>query len=171
MSVRYRLQQFWHVVRLRDRALPAKFRADVMATLSESEAALFFQQAPADQWHSHRVWQRLKDAGYTEGPLLAAALLHDVGKSRVSMTQYDRVAPVLLKALSLEAASQLGVGEPAGWRRPFVIRRRHADWGAELARRAGSDPETVRLIRQHQESDVDKDDHLLQALQRADGDS
>ena len=65
-------------------------------------------------------------------------------------------------------------GSPDGWRRPFVVQAKHADWGAEMAEAAMSSETTVILIRRHQDipekvAGIEREDRLLRMLQWADG--
>lgn len=170
MGLAYRLRQFWRLVQ--DEPFPAEDWPTVQEILSPAELALFRRQTTADQVHALRVLHTLKDAGAAEPHLLAAALLHDVGKCRVSITLWDRVVGAIVENLFPRLAERWGKGEPTFWKRPYVIRRQHAAWGAQMARAAGSEPLTVRLIDHHQHPlDSVTDDNerrLLQQLQWAD---
>ena len=77
---------------------------------------------------------------------------------------------VLGKKLFPRLISRLGRGTPQSFRRPFVVAERHADWGADLAARAGASTMTVNLIRRHQDFPTNGDPLLL-ALQAADGEN
>ncbi|HZD11400.1 MAG TPA: HD domain-containing protein [Candidatus Binatia bacterium] len=173
MGLTYRLRQFWQL--LAAQPLPADAWFEIEATLNAGELDLFRRLAPADRAHSFRVLHTLQEAGDTDPQLLAAALLHDVGKCHLPPTLWDRVAGAIGEHLLPTKARAWGLGSPSRWRRPFVIREQHAAWGAEMARLAGSHPVTVRLIRHHQDplpavSDAQTRD-LLQRLQWADGQS
>lgn len=149
MSIAYRARQFWRL--LRPQPLPDEGWSTIETILSPSELALFRWQQAGDRAHAYRVMQTLLDAGDTDRRLLAAALLHDVGKCQMQITLLDRVVGVLGERLFPEHASRWGNTAGRGWRRPFVIREQHARWGARLANQAGSAVVTVRLIRHHQE--------------------
>lgn len=120
--------------------------------LSEREWALFRRYSLEDQWHSYRVFCTLQAAGHTQPELLAAALLHDVGKTRLPLSGWERSLIVLAQFLLPAQAATWGKGQPHGWRRPFVVRTRHPAWGADMARAAGSHPLTVSLIYYHQDA-------------------
>ena len=70
--------------------------------------------------------------------LLAAALLHDVGKIKYYPGLWERVFTVLVEYGAPSLAQRMAQGSAKGLRRGFVVRRFHADWGADLARKAGA---------------------------------
>jgi hypothetical protein len=126
---------------------------------------------PSEQTHAHQMLERLRAAGQTDPDLLAAALLHDVGKVLVPLSLPDRVIIVLGKRFFRERARRWSEGTPSRLRRPFVVAAHHPEWGADLAEQAGASPRTIELIRHHQDipsSDDPLDDPLLVALQAAD---
>ena len=170
MGVFYRLGQFWRIVT----AVPLSplARQEVRATLSDAEYALFGRYALSDQWHSYRVYRMLCEAGYTHPDLLTAALLHDVGKTRVSLTVWHRTWIVLGQLFWPSKLATWGEGEARGWKRPFVVKAQHPEWGAEMAAAVGSRALAVALIRQHQDRVPETADteiaHLLRPLQWAD---
>ena len=149
MGIVYRVYQFWRL--LKAEPFPQEALPVVAAVLSPAELALFRQQVATDQTHGLRVLQTLQAAGETDPDLLAAALLHDVGKCRLSPTIWDRVAGAFGEKFFPQRAALWAKGKPNLFRRPFTIRFQHAAWGAEMAQRAGSRPRTVRLIRYHQD--------------------
>lgn len=170
MSIVYRVRQFWRL--LRAGLLPDEAWRIVEEILSPGELALFRRQSAGDCAHGFRVMKTLRDAGETNRCLLAAALLHDVGKSQLDTTTLDRVVGALGERLFPRRATQWGMASGHDWRRPFVIRKKHAWWGADLANSAGSETMTVTLIRHHQEAPEtmsdDKARRLLAKLQWAD---
>lgn len=128
--------------------------------------ALFNAMPRAEQLHGIEVCQALEARGYQDLNLLAAALLHDVGKTLLAPRLWERIWVVLIEHAMPRLAARLGAGMPRGLRRGFVVRRRHASWGAELAAEAGASARTVALIRLHH-SDAGEDAELA-ALQIAD---
>lgn len=149
----------------------------VWAQLRELTAgrALFelFKTMPLpEQHHGIRVCQALRAAGFDAPELLAAALLHDVGKRVAPLSLWERVVVVLVEQIAPVLAARWGrcpPGAPAAvarWRRGFMVRRCHAQWGAELAAAAGAPARTVALIRRHDTPELD--DPWLIALQAAD---
>lgn len=162
MAATYRLRQLWRNVTagvLDDRA-----RQRVSGVLGNGEQQLFDSFDDADQKHSYRVLMTLEEAGYTQPDLLKAALLHDVGKTRLPLTNWDRSVAVALEAIWPGRIDAWGDGSPDGWKRPFVVRKQHARWGAEMAEAAGSSPNTVALIRYHQDDASTIVDNELRSL-------
>ena len=144
----YRTRQFWQALWW----APAREDLDrLQSLLSPGMMALFHQLQPGEQAHSLLVWRRLVDQGERDPDLLAAALLHDAGKSRVPLQVWERVLIVLLKAFFPGLAEHWGAGAAKGWRRALVVAAQHPAWGAEMARRAGASARTQELIRRHQE--------------------
>ncbi len=147
----------------------------IFPPLTSAQLTLFRRMQSSEQAHAYWVFRRLNASGQTDRDLLAAALLHDVGKILYPLSIFDRAIIVLGKRLFPKAARRWGGGTPRGLRRPFVVAENHAAWGADLAAQAGASPRTVELIRRHQDSsmpDVDSpSEHLLAVLQAADNES
>ncbi len=167
-SIRYRVGQFL-------RALTARVSEEeverAIRILTPEAQALFRSQATQDQRHALEVHHALRQAGHTNSQLLAAALLHDAGKSAVRFPAWQRGAIVLLNRFAPRLLARLSRGEPQGWRRPFVVHALHPEAGARWAQEAGCSPLTVALIRRHQDrlaSCQNEEDQLLAALQAAD---
>jgi len=160
----YRTRQFWNAL------LSPRKRVEtevLLPHLSPSQIVLFRRMQPSEQAHAYQVFERLKAAGQTEPDLLAAALLHDVGKILVPLSLPDRVVIVLGKRLFRRRARRWGEGTLSRLRRPFVVASHHPGWGADLAKQAGASSRTVDLIRHHQDISS-ADNPLLAALQAAD---
>ena len=136
-------------------------------------AELFRRMSPADQLHGIRVLQDLIKLGEQDPDLLAAGLLHDVGKSRVPLRLWERVSIVLATALIPDLVKRWGQGKPEAWRRSFVVATQHSSWGAEMVEEAGGTPTLVTLIRHHQHpippGSQRITDQLLHRLQQVDG--
>jgi hypothetical protein len=143
--------------------------------------ALFCSMQASEQAHALRVMGQLRSDRLEHPDLLAAALLHDVGKICYPLHVWERVIIVLVRALFPSKARQWGKGEisvdprryPA-WRRPFVVAEQHPAWGADLALKAGASSLAAALIRRHQNLFTSKvvnlEDQLLLQLQAADND-
>ncbi len=173
---RYRLAQF--VRHLWPGPLTAAERAEVQGVLAPPLAALFWRMTRAEQAHSLHVLRALArpDAGWPQPPeLFQAALLHDVGKTCAPLSLPGRAAVVLARRALPGLAQRWEQARASGWRRPFVTAARHAEWGADLAARAGAAPLVVALIRRHQapapRPPGTAEDELLYALQLADDDN
>jgi hypothetical protein len=166
----YRVRQF-------ARALLARVSLDDLREadqiLPPDAQKLFRRMSVSDQHHSLNVMRTLRRQGHTEPDVLAAALLHDVGKSAVWIPPWHRAIVVLTQRFAPTVLAWLTRGEPRGWRRPFVVHRQHTEIGAEWAAQAGCSTLTVLLIRQHQEPlhriPQNEQERLLVALQHADG--
>jgi len=148
MGLLYRTRQFWF-------ALTARPHTNDLAQaghfLSPQLLELFLQMQPGEQAHSLAVFRQLQDQGETDRDLLAAALLHDVGKSRCQLRLWERVFIVLLRAMLPRHARRWGRAEPRGWRRALVVAQQHPRWGAQMAQQFGASARTIQLIRRHQD--------------------
>lgn len=168
----YRVRQFWRAWRARPSAENLEHACRL---LSPAEYALFLRLQPGEQAHSLRVLVQLEQHGEADPNLLAAALLHDVGKIRYPLHLWERVLIVLAHLLLPEHSRRWGqnlANVKPGWRKAFLVAEQHPTWGAELAAQAGSSERTVALIRRHQQP-VDSpnpqgDDLLLTKLQAVD---
>jgi predicted HD phosphohydrolase len=170
MKMSYRLWQFWR--NLTAKPLSAEALREITAVLTPTELALYQQYSSADQQHSYAVFCALKRAGHIQANLLAAALLHDVGKVRYPLSVWERSLVVGAMAILMpRRVKSWEQKEAVGWQRPFVIKAQHPQWGAQLAEQAGSHPLTIALIRRHQDKMgeiITEEDRLLQHLQWAD---
>ena len=170
MGAIYRVRQFLRAAGTRVR--PAAVDEDLLnQVLPPRAVALFLAMPGYDRQHALAVFQALRAAGHDEPDLLAAALLHDVGKSGSGVARiriWHRVATVLLRALWPGAVERIGQDRPGSWRRSFFVQQHHAVLGAELAREACCSPGAVELIRRHEDACAGSDDALLAALQAAD---
>jgi hypothetical protein len=166
LGVYYRASQFWQALT----ANPATEDLDrASQVLSPKLMALFLNQTASIQVHSLNVFSQLWDHGERSPDVLSAALLHDVGKSCYPLRIWERVVVVIGQALAQRQADLWGQAKPRGWKRPFVVARKHAAWGAEMVAAGGASPLTVALIRRHHDPGTDglatSEDHLLKQLQ------
>ena len=165
----YRASQFIHA--LLDN--PAADAAGLAAThLPPALRPLFQSMRRAEQAHSLAVLRALRRQGHADPDLMAAALLHDVGKTRVPLRLFDHVLVVLGHSLLPAAARTWSTRAPSGWRRPWVAAAQHANWGAEMVSHAGGSARLQAMIRRHHETPLSRTteiDGLLAALQAADG--
>ena len=163
MDILYRLGQLWHNMTAQPLSQPEL--KEITNNLTHQELSLFRQMSQSDQQHAYRVFRLLRDSGQVDVDLLAAALLHDVGKVRGDLSAWDRSIVVLGETFAPQRAKQWGNGDESGWERAFVVREQHAAWGAALAKNVGSRPGVVDLIKRHQDplpvDDRRKDERLM----------
>lgn len=168
-AARYRVEQFLRALTAR---VPAEEAERAMRVLTPEARTLFRRQAIQDQRHALAVYHALRRSGHSNPQLLAAALLHDVGKATARLPVWQRAVIVLLDRFAPRLLARLSQGQPWGWRRPFVIHARHAEVGARWGWEVGCSPLTVALIRRHHDrlgKCTAEEDRLLAALQAADG--
>jgi hypothetical protein len=168
MPAIYRVRQF---VRAAGAWLQAEDDETVRRILPPAGVGLFRGMPGYDRRHALGVLRELQEGGQTDQDLLAAALLHDVGKTAERsgrLRLWHRVAVVLLRALSPGSIERIGRDGQGSWRQPFYTQQHHGFIGAELAQQAGCSSRTVELIRLHEDSASESGDVLLAALQAAD---
>jgi hypothetical protein len=122
----------------------------VASVLSDRELVLWRRMSRADRRHAAGVAHRVGRALGHEAvpPVLAAALLHDVGKVSAGLGTYGRVVATLAGAAAghkMADAWTLG----RGFTRRVGLYLRHPALGADLLSMAGSDPLTVTWAREH----------------------
>ena len=146
----YRIKQFFRAL------LPVVHSADLQTwtrILSPEGQALFLKQSRAEQSHALAVAKSLEvQAPFLSGSdyrdLISAALLHDCGKSLVTVRLWQRVFIVLIQPLpqglrkSLEKNSVILAT-------PLTLASEHASWGSDLAHSHGLNPRVCQLIREH----------------------
>ena len=141
--------------------------------LLPGEHELWRRMSGPDRRHAIGVAERVERALGHEAtrPVLAAALLHDVGKIESRLGTYGRVVATM-------SAKVAGVGMADTWRNQRGFARRvglylhHDQLGGDLLELAGSDPLTVAWTREHHrpESEWTVDRTLGAALKAADDD-
>lgn len=138
--------------------LTVEERAEVAALLPPAAFSLFVSMSPADQRHSLRVYRGLRARGLDERDILAAALLHDVGKAGGRVPFWTRPVIVIVKRCAPRLLTRLTVYPveasylPA-WRRALSYAWWHAEVGADLAVHADLSERTVHYIRMHHRPD------------------
>ncbi len=166
-TIRYRVGQFLRAVTARRSLSQESDKIEQMLdVLPPAGRELFYRQAPQDQRHALDVSEALQRAGYTSPDLMAAALLHDVGKAAAQLPAWMRGVFVLSEQLAPEM-----LGDQLQAHEPFDAYVEHAEIGADWAEEAGCSPLTVDLIRRHQEDLINphgEEERLLAALQAAD---
>lgn len=166
-SASYRSGQFFRGFRW---ALTPEEVRTVCALLSEDERLLFTAMQGRDRRHSMDMvhWLERHAPGDTRPSydLLTAALLHDVGKG--SLIVWDRVAFVLLGALSGRLRGGLAREDGRRWQRALWRLEYHAPLGAEKLALAGSRPRVIELVSRHKDASPAGDEELAW-LMAADG--
>ncbi|HKZ69783.1 MAG TPA: HDIG domain-containing protein [Anaerolineales bacterium] len=168
-GARYRLWQFWRLISKR---ISPDELAEVRGWLTPALFDVFCKLNPAERHHAYCVRQTLAAQGQADPDLLTAALLHDVGKSRMPLAVWEKVTIVLGNRFARPTVTAWGndTGPATWWRRPFVNYHQHPGWGAEMIEAGGGNPRVVELVRRHQDK-VAPDDPIykfLSALQSAD---
>ena len=141
--------------------------------LLPGEADLWRRMSGPDRRHAAGVAREVQRAlGHeAERPVLAAALLHDVGKVESGLRTYGRVVATL-------SAKLAGADMAHTWQRQKGFARRvglyllHPEIGGDLLELAGSDPMTVAWTREHHQprESWTVPPHLADALKAADDD-
>lgn len=118
--------------------------------LLAAEVALWSAMPGPDRRHSAVVARRVAATlgPAATRPVLAAALLHDVGKTRVGLRTPGRVVATLAMLL-LGRARVAEWSAARGYRGRIGRYARHDQLGAALLAEAGSDPLTVAWAREH----------------------
>jgi hypothetical protein len=118
--------------------------------LTDAECRLWERMSNPDRRHACGVARRVERALGNEAtdPVLAAALLHDVGKSVSGLRTYGRVVATLsAKAAGREMAEAWT--QTRGFTRRVGLYLEHPRLGGDLLALAGSDPLTESWARQH----------------------
>ena len=114
---------------------------------------LFLKQSRSEQRHALDVAQSIMKEQTTLSVsnyqnLLAAALLHDCGKSKVCNRLWHRVFIVLMQKMPQSIRSRLERSHTV-FAAPLKTASQHAIWGCNLARGAGLNPVICLLIYEH----------------------
>ena len=161
----YRLHQFLQAI---SPHLDSSEISWALDHLPPEASSLFLRQSKSEQRHALDVAQSLmseKNALTVSNfqNLLVAALLHDCGKSMVSIHLWHRVFIVLMQKMPHSLWSRLERSASI-FAAPLKTASQHALWGANLAKRAGLDPEICLLIHDHHSPNTE----LGRLLKRAD---
>lgn len=121
--------------------------------LTAAEARVYLSMDPRDREHACRVARNLqRDFPRASPELLAAALLHDCGKS---LRPYRLAERVLVGVVPTRLARLLPTFGPLG------IRAFHPELGAELLAHAGARLRVAQLVARHHASVGDPEAALL----------
>jgi hypothetical protein len=118
--------------------------------LSPAEHRLWRLMTNADRRHAAAVGRRTEAllGEAATRPVLAAALLHDIGKTSARLGTYGRVIATVAGAATRHRYVDLWIAGQ-GMTRRVGLYLRHADLGAEMLALAGSDPLTIAWTAQH----------------------
>ena len=132
---------------LSPRPLSPADRAWVHDTLGAGERKLWDRMPRADRKHAAGVARDVDDRlDHATPAVLAAALLHDVGKIEAGLGTFGRVlATVVAGVVGRERATAWSVGR----RGRIGSYLRHPEIGATLLEAHGADPLTVRWAAEH----------------------
>lgn len=154
----YRASQFFRGFRTTFE--PAELRA-VAAFLTPEERALFASMEARDQRHSlnmlHWLEAHAPDDARPSFDLLAAVLLHDVGKG--PLVVWDRVAFVLLGAAPM-LRRRLGSERGRRWQRAQWHLEHHARLGATRLTAVGTRARVIELVARHKDARAGGDEEL-----------
>jgi hypothetical protein len=150
---------------------PPADEAWALASLLPGERALWWRMSGADRRHAVGVARHavalLSAGGPARREVVAAALLHDVGKVEAGLGTFARVA---VTAGAIAVGRERLVAPPA----PAPVRRylAHDTIGAALLRDAGSDPLTAAWAGEHHLPPArwSVERSVAEALKTADGD-
>lgn len=123
--------------------------------LLPAERELWHRMSGADRRHAIAVAREslrlLDDAGVSPSrDVVAAALLHDVGKIEAQLGTFARVAvTVAALAVGRGRLARRSGGRTTGWRARARLYVTHDRVGSELLRSAGSEPFTIAWTEQH----------------------
>ncbi|MCU1461551.1 MAG: hypothetical protein JWO37_1626 [Acidimicrobiales bacterium] len=143
------------------------------ARLLPAEQELWLRMSGPDRRHALAVGHRVERTLGHEAtrPVLAAAMLHDVGKTASGLGTLARVGATLV-GLGGGRTQARDLQRRRGLTRRIGLYLRHDDIGADMLAIAGSDPLTVAWTREHHRPPAEwtVDRHLAEALKAADDD-
>ena len=140
--------------------------------LLPGEAELWTRMSRPDRRHSIAVARRLLESvPDAPPPVVAAALLHDVGKLDSELGTFLRVVATLSAKIAGREMAELWV-RSRGVTRRIGLYLKHPEIGGDLLEMAGSDPLTVAWAREHHSpaSAWTVDEQIANALDEADND-
>jgi len=136
---------------LSGKALGSDDETFARANLLPSEVGLWQRMSTPDQRHACAVARRVLNALGEEAtrPVIAAALLHDIGKVDADIGTFLRVIATFVGTGSSRQQIDSWATED-GWLGRAGRYLRHNEIGADMLREAGSDPITVAWAREHE---------------------
>jgi len=152
----YRVHQFIHAL------YPHLDSSEItwaLEHLPPQARSLFLMQSLSEQRHAVDVAQSLmkEKNSLTLSSfqnLIAAALLHDCGKSKVHNYLWHRVFIVLMQKAPPSISSRLERSHTV-FATPLMTASQHAIWGCDLAQKAGLNTVICRMIHEHHHPKTD----------------
>ena len=125
-------------------------RAWIESVLSDDEYALWRRQYGPDRRHTATVAREVQRRLGNEAtsPVLAAALLHDIGKIDADLGTWGRVVATLSAKVAGRDTARLWT-KSTGFTRKVGLYLQHPEIGADMLEMAQSDPLTVAWAEQH----------------------
>ncbi|MHA0043430.1 HD domain-containing protein [Deinococcus sp. PEB2-63] len=121
--------------------------------LTPAEQVVYRAMDPRDREHACRVTRHLlRDHPHADPELVAAALLHDCGKSLRPYSLWERVLVGLIPNRLSRVLPPVGA---------VGIRAHHPELGARLLAHAGARPRVARLVARHHHPGGDPEAMLL----------
>ena len=116
--------------------------------LLSAERDLWFDMSGRDRRHAIVVARQVAVTLGPQGtrPMIAAALLHDVGKTVCRFGLLGRVVATIIIATAGRARAATWT---RGFKRQVALYARHPELGADMLARTGSDPLTIAWAREH----------------------
>ena len=118
--------------------------------LLDAEVALWNRMPGADRRHAVGVGRRVVEelGGEGDREVVAAALLHDVGKIASGLGTYGRVIATLSAGVAGRTMAEAW-SDAGGFTRRVGLYLRHPELGADMLTLVGSDPLTITWTREH----------------------
>ncbi len=130
-------------------APPAEDEAWAVSHLGDGETALWHRMNNPDQRHAIEVARAVvAEMGDPDRPVVAAALLHDVGKVVSGYRTPARVVATVLWAVAPDGLADQWL-EASGPRKRMAEYRRHPELGEQLLANAGADEFTSSWAGDH----------------------
>jgi len=158
----YRSRQFFRSVAA---SIDKEEADEVRRRLTPEQQCLFFAMTARDQRHCYDVFKTLSSQRGSDADLLAAALLHDVGKGRIRL--WHRVAYVVLGAISPSLLRKAARDDGAAWRQACAACIDHSRRGGTMLEQVGAPAAIVQLVLYHERA-KDCPDQRAVRLQAAD---
>ena len=152
---------------------PARDREWIGEQLLDGERDVWNRMSKVDRRHAAAVARRVERALGDEAtrPVLAAALLHDCGKTVSGLGTYGRVVATVSAMVAGREQASAWI-ETRGFTRRVGLYLEHPRLGADLLGMAGSAPLTVAWAREHHlpSGEWSVPAHIGAALKAADDD-